>query len=122
MSSNKKPYYGPAGIFSTDNAQSDQMQIDAEQHVDEGDDELSGVICVGCGNDLYLCTCQDEPERYQPEKYYEVTAGCDRNPEWYDFNLSVPESDVELVKSMFAQNHRAQCNCGGEPTISVHET
>jgi hypothetical protein len=32
MSKKKKDYLGQAGIFSTDNQVSDQMQIDAESH------------------------------------------------------------------------------------------
>lgn len=107
-------YYGPAGI----NQQSDQMQIMAEQYVDESDEELEDVTCGGCGQNLYQCICQ--PDELD-EKYFAVTAGCDRNPDWFDFNLSVPESEVEFVKHEFAENHKAQCKCGGEPTISVQE-
>lgn len=118
MTGTNNQSYGHAGIFSTDNAQSDQMQIEAEQYVSEYDEALEDVTCGGCGQNLYQCICPpDKPD----EKYFVVTAKCDRNPDWYDYNLSVPESEVEFVKHTFAESHKAQCQCGGEPTISVQE-
>jgi len=55
--------YGPAGIFSTDDAVADQRQIDAENFVEEfdddghGDDDEREVPCTDCGN--VECTCGD---------------------------------------------------------------
>jgi hypothetical protein len=119
--SRNKPYYGPAGIFSTGNAQMDQMLIEESQLEEEYTSrDLAGAMCGGCGHDMYECTC---PAEYNvaPEKYFCITASCE-NSDWYDFNLSVPEDNVELTKHIFDQNHAKDCKCGGEPKIEVTET
>ncbi len=106
------------GIFSTDNPAADQTQIENEQYEDDwgNERELSGVTCGGCWNDMYECTCL--PER---EKYYAVVAGCGTNPNWYEYNLLVPESEVEYTKNAFTNLHDRDCNCGGTLKILVEE-
>ena len=72
------------------------------------------VICPGCGEDLNFCICPGESG-----KYFAVVVDCP--DDWYAFNLKVPESEVKTTQDLFVREHKEQCGCEAEPTISVSE-
>jgi hypothetical protein len=71
MTDKKKPYYGPAGIFSTDNPQSDRMQIEAEEYDEDEyrdrDDDVDDYEYADEEPPYYVFTCetpQDPADRW----------------------------------------------------------
>jgi hypothetical protein len=107
------PYLGPAGQFSTDDAQADQRQIEAEQFEPfEIDDEWT----------------EEDEARYNGgesqeliEKHHFVTAGCKTNQNWFMYEESVPDSKLDETIKAFAQKHDESCNCGGKAIIESEE-
>jgi len=102
MTDKKKPYYGPAGLFSTDNPQSDRMQIEAEEYDDE--EEYADL------DDWDF----DEESYNQPTTIYRifecsVHKGQDA---WYNWKECFESEDlVEMTKRMQAK-HNKVCDCG----------
>ena len=114
----KMPYYGPAGIFSTDNAAADQRQIDAEGYdPDEGEQPY----------DYY----DYEEEEYREEdwgKEIDVLFSCSASVEnstteatfgmWWK-RKTVFEIELQTETESAQREHDAACQCG-EPIDVVN--
>jgi hypothetical protein len=94
-------YYGPAGIFSTDNPVSDAMQIAEE----EGPEEDQDALYYG-----------EEPwDDYWPAE--DVVYGCCSQCYWWDHDLfwEGDSKDLELAKDRLREKHsRERPECSGE--------
>ncbi|AHB39950.1 MAG: hypothetical protein ACD_13C00262G0001 [uncultured bacterium] len=92
--------------------------FDEESYYEEEPD-LYGETCPNCGFDKNYCRCPDEEDL--SAKFFCLSTGCPNNPDWYEFESGVSESDVEETKKRFIQLHAEQCGCGAEIKVSVDE-
>jgi hypothetical protein len=98
-------YLGPAGIFSTDNAQSDQNQIDCEQFDPNEDQEPDSEEEMS----------SEEPQ----EKASIVSAWCEVS-DWYTYETIGP-SEYEAFKAMALEDHKQNCTCCGPKNFRIDE-
>ncbi len=94
------------------------LDFDEESFYEEEPD-LFGETCLHCGFDKNYCNCPDEEE--SPVKLFFISTGCPNNPNWYEYDPCVLESEVEETKKRFVQSHEEQCGCGAEIVVSVDE-
>ena len=112
--SSKKPYYGPAGIFSTDNAEADQRQIDAESY-DPDEDGMDG----NPQNDPY----EEEDDRYIEKDLVEtirVFFSCSVRTDpgvWYS-SKTVFTEELEVETASAQKEHDLACSCGKPISVS----
>lgn len=100
-------YYGPAGIFSTDDPGADQRQIDEELFEDPFDDE-----------DIYPSYWDFESE-LEESATIEVIAYCTQEP-WYDWR-TIPEDTYEAFEESTRADHATHCSCGDPGNFDVAE-
>jgi hypothetical protein len=101
----KTPYYGPAGIFSTDNPQSDRMQIEAEEY-DEFEWEQDDPVL-------------DEEYYNQPTIYrsFECSYYSGQGA-WYDWEECFESDDLEAMTKKMQAKHDEVCDCGQPIKVS----
>ena len=96
-----QPYYGPAGIFSTDNAQSDQMQIEAEQfdpeeYQEQPDSDHAGYVT--------------EEDQFPPTiTAFVGSLAC----QWWDY-AEIEEANYPAWMESMKTKHKKQCGCSAE--------
>ena len=95
-----------------------ESSFDEESFYEEEPD-LYGETCPVCGFDKNYCNCPDDEE--PPVKSFSISTGCPNNPNWYEYDPRVLESEVEETKKSFIQSHEEQCGCGAEVVVSVDE-
>jgi hypothetical protein len=89
--------YGPAGMFSTDNPQADQNQIECEQYdPSEGIEEPDEIIC----EDKVL-----------------ISARC-LGSDWYAYQDIYPQNYQDLTER-FISEHNSECNCGNPENLII---
>lgn len=88
-------YLGPAGIFSTDNPVSDQMQIEAEQ---------------GPWGEEDLFSEEDYPQE-------DIVYGCCSKCHWWDKAIfwMGDQEDLNRAKEELREKHKTECpDCDGQ--------
>ncbi len=95
-----KKFYNPAGIFSTDNAQADQDQIDAERGPLEDEFEEDGYYPEDPEEDLgdvtrivFVCSDTENPDMWWTQK-------------------DVSEGELEAEMETAQKEHDQACKCG----------
>lgn len=91
--------YGPAGMFSTDNAQADQNQTDCEQYDPFEDDP-------------------EEEQASKPKESMNVFAWCTEEAWWSSWDVST-EEEYEEFKKLARQEHLDQCGCGNPENFRI---
>src|SRR5689334_24362766 len=101
--------YGPAGIFSTDDAAADQRQIEAEQGPREDESIQPDPFH---DEDEYLYEDLEEDEQPEPI-LVQATAGSPDCPNWYAMELIEPHLFQVWIESVTAQ-HQTACGCNAK--------
>lgn len=101
--SGKRPYLGPAGIFSTDDPGMDQAQIEAEQW--DGDE--SGFYSEE--SDF------EDEEKPHDDPYNKLFVVCNHLAWWEE--VIILESDLEGAKENFRKKHKKECACGKDDLV-----
>ncbi len=97
--SDNLPYLGPAGLFSTDNWRSDQMQIEAKSF-DEGERNRDDPV--------------DDDEYYNQPTIYRTFECSVRTGQgaWYDWEEYFESDSLDLMTKSMQAKHDEACNCG----------
>ncbi len=94
----RKNYFGPAGIFSTDNPVADQAQIEAEQYEPEEEEETEQ---------------EPDPECTPLVEAFVGSIGCT----WWNHELIEEPAFDEWIEKMKAE-HKEKCGCRAELLFS----
>ena len=100
MTKKDKPYYEPAGIFSTDNWQSDQMQIMAEEY---DEDEWGPQDDFDELDDEYY---------NQPTIYRTFECSVYGPHKWHAWEECFESDSLELMIPRYQAEHDKDCDCG----------
>jgi len=115
-------YLGPAGIWSTDNPQSDQMQIDEESFVDPQDELNDYYASLGYFPDDEEFPDEEDVNSYGGQEYtihsvFACLAPQDINDPWWD-QENFFESEKDAVIAKMQKKHDEHCNCGNNIVFS----
>jgi len=104
-----KSYFGPAGLFSTDDPLMDRLQIEAEQYEEPYDGEPENPL------ELVRDTIPDEPVAL--DSYVAGCPDCD----WYEFDqCGSEETDMKAMTTRMEASHtKRSSDCQGKISISL---